>query len=191
MICAPSEDSTQPGHPPSLIRVFAVRSMGSHGPNVSSCGQRWLWSDWADVQADLSLRWAQLSFWWFCHEAAQMNHRIRKPWQSSFSLFVDKSRVSRIGSLELFKNLSFQCTSISLKKLSDMYMVYKSRIIRTSKCYMKSPDLIFKKSHKIMRHVLASRTTKISHLISLFFSMTNLFSLKDLLIRCFILYKYK
>ena len=29
MACAPSEDSDQPGHPPSLIRVFAVRSMGS------------------------------------------------------------------------------------------------------------------------------------------------------------------
>ena len=26
---APSEDSDQPGHPPSLIRVFDVRSMGS------------------------------------------------------------------------------------------------------------------------------------------------------------------
>ena len=25
---------------------------------VSSCGQRRLWSDWADAQADLSLRWA-------------------------------------------------------------------------------------------------------------------------------------
>ena len=29
MICAPSEDSDQPGHPPSLIRVFTVHSMGS------------------------------------------------------------------------------------------------------------------------------------------------------------------
>ena len=29
MTCAPSEDSDQPGHPPSLIRVFAVRSVGS------------------------------------------------------------------------------------------------------------------------------------------------------------------
>ena len=27
--CAPSEDSDQPGNPPSLIRAFAVRSMGS------------------------------------------------------------------------------------------------------------------------------------------------------------------
>ena len=30
--CAPSEDSDQPGYPPSLIRVFAVRSMGK-GPS--------------------------------------------------------------------------------------------------------------------------------------------------------------
>ena len=27
--CAPSEDSDQPGHPLSLIRVFAVRSVDS------------------------------------------------------------------------------------------------------------------------------------------------------------------
>ena len=29
MTCAPSEDSDQPGHPPRLIRVFAVNSVGS------------------------------------------------------------------------------------------------------------------------------------------------------------------
>ena len=29
LTCAPSEDSDQTGHPPSLIRVFAVRSVGS------------------------------------------------------------------------------------------------------------------------------------------------------------------
>ena len=29
------------------------------------------WSDLADAQADLSLRWAQRSFCWFCHKAAQ------------------------------------------------------------------------------------------------------------------------
>ena len=36
MACAPSEDSDQPGHPPSLIRIFAMRS----GLKLSSCGQR-------------------------------------------------------------------------------------------------------------------------------------------------------
>ena len=35
---APSYDSDQPAHPHSLIRVFAVRSVGSLGPIVSSCG---------------------------------------------------------------------------------------------------------------------------------------------------------
>ena len=70
MICAPSEDSDQPGHSPSLIKVFAVHSMGSWGPNVSSCGQGRLWSDWANAQADLSLPWAHKSFCWFCYAAA-------------------------------------------------------------------------------------------------------------------------
>ena len=49
MTCAPSEDSDQPGHPPSLIRVFAVRFMDSWGPNASSCGQRRLWSGWSEL----------------------------------------------------------------------------------------------------------------------------------------------
>ena len=30
------------------------------------------WSDWVDAQADLSLRWAHMSFCWFCHEAAHI-----------------------------------------------------------------------------------------------------------------------
>ena len=74
MTFAPSEDSDQPGHPPSLIRFFSVRSMGSWGPSASSCGQRRR-SDWADAQADLSLRWAHRSFCWFCHEAADLWYR--------------------------------------------------------------------------------------------------------------------
>ena len=40
MTYAPSEDSDQPGNPPSLIRVFAMCSKGSKGPNLSSRGQR-------------------------------------------------------------------------------------------------------------------------------------------------------
>ena len=50
MTFAPSEDSDQPGHPPSLIRVFAVRSMGTLGPTVASGGQRRLRSDCADAR---------------------------------------------------------------------------------------------------------------------------------------------
>ena len=48
LTCMPSEDSDQPGHPPSLIKVFAVLSMGGQGPNASSCGQWRLWSGWSE-----------------------------------------------------------------------------------------------------------------------------------------------
>ena len=30
------------------------------------------YSDWSDALADLSLRWAQRPFGWFCHEVAQI-----------------------------------------------------------------------------------------------------------------------
>ena len=60
--CAPSEDSDQPGHPPSLIRVFAFRMKKTWVLNYTLSAQRRLWSDWADVQADLSLRWAHSHF---------------------------------------------------------------------------------------------------------------------------------
>ena len=58
--------------PPSLIRVFAVHSIGSSGPKLSTCGQRIRWSDWADAQADLSLRCATMQFCWFCHGMAHL-----------------------------------------------------------------------------------------------------------------------
>ena len=45
-----------------LRSARAVRSMGSQGPKLSSCGQRRLWSGWADAQADLSLRRAHTHF---------------------------------------------------------------------------------------------------------------------------------
>ena len=71
MICAPSKDSDQPRHPPSLIRAFDIH-MKKHWVSsypVSTLRRRW--SDWANDQADLSLCLVQ-SFCWFCHEAAQI-----------------------------------------------------------------------------------------------------------------------
>ena len=49
------EDSDQPAHPRSLIRVFDVRCMGSQWSNVSSDRKLRLWSDCADAQTDLNL----------------------------------------------------------------------------------------------------------------------------------------
>ena len=60
--CAPSEDSDQPGQLPSLIRVFAVRMKKGWILSYPLIAQRRLRSDWADAQADLSLRWAHGHF---------------------------------------------------------------------------------------------------------------------------------
>ena len=53
MACAPSEDSNQPGHPPSLIRVFADRMclLQSLGCQKRDNGEPLPY--WVDVQADL------------------------------------------------------------------------------------------------------------------------------------------
>ena len=60
--CAPSEGSDQPGHPPSLIRVFTVHLKKAWVLSYLLSAQRRLWSDWADAQADLSPRWAHTHF---------------------------------------------------------------------------------------------------------------------------------
>ena len=49
MACAPSEDSDQPGHPPSLIRVFAVRVKKAWVLSYPLSVQQRLRSDWADA----------------------------------------------------------------------------------------------------------------------------------------------
>ena len=64
--------SDQPGHLPSLISVFAVCIKKAWVLSYPFSGQRRLWSDWADAQSDLSLRWAHRSFCWFCHDVAHM-----------------------------------------------------------------------------------------------------------------------
>ena len=62
MACAPSEDSDQPGHSPSLIRVFAFRLKKAWIVSYPLSAERRLWSNWADAQADLSLPWAHSHF---------------------------------------------------------------------------------------------------------------------------------
>ena len=62
MTFAPSEDLDQPGHPPNLIRVFAVRMKKASVLSYPLSEQRKVGSDGADAQTDLSLRWAHSHF---------------------------------------------------------------------------------------------------------------------------------
>ena len=74
MAYAPSKDSDQPGHPPSLIRVFAVR-LKKHWvlSYPLSTQPRLIGSD----KADLSLRWAHMPFCWFSQKAAHFDYKNR------------------------------------------------------------------------------------------------------------------
>ena len=56
----------------SLIRIFTGRILDSQVCKVSSLGQRGLWSDCADAQADLSLLRAQMSEGTFSAVAAHL-----------------------------------------------------------------------------------------------------------------------
>ena len=86
--CAPSEDSDQPGHPSSLIRVFAVHMKKAWVLSYPLSVQRRLWSDWADAQADLSLRWAHTYFVGFVMSWLKSYRQKRHVWiVSSYSLW--------------------------------------------------------------------------------------------------------
>ena len=68
---APSEDSDQPGHPPSLIRVFAVRMKKAWVLSYQLSAQRRL------IRLGGCPGWSESSlgahsFCWFCHEVAQI-----------------------------------------------------------------------------------------------------------------------
>ena len=52
--------------------VWSESSLSAWRKLGSLNAQRRLWSDWADAQADLSLRWAHMPFCWFCHDAAHI-----------------------------------------------------------------------------------------------------------------------
>ena len=79
MACAPCKDSEKPGHPPNLIRVFAVLMKKAWVLSYPLSTQQRLWSDWADAHADLSSKGAHL-FCWFCHEVIRIRFLCLIKW---------------------------------------------------------------------------------------------------------------
>ena len=74
MACAPSEDSDQPGHLSSLISLRCALNgfLRIQAFFMWTAKTLIIWSDWADAQADLNLRWVHMPFCWFCHALAHM-----------------------------------------------------------------------------------------------------------------------
>ena len=73
---ATSEDSDQPAHPRSLIRVFADRMYILQPPGYPKRDKREHLPKSVDVQADLSLCWSHRSYCRFCRALAQRWHTV-------------------------------------------------------------------------------------------------------------------
>ena len=124
--CAPSEDSDQPGHPPSLIRVFAVRMKKAWLLSYPLSAQRRCpgWSE--------SSLGAQ-SFCWFCHEAARIgflwaNHE--RVYVSSVYSFCSLTHTSRSISCATAINIKFS----ELFSPKRVYVKYKNAILSQISC---------------------------------------------------------
>ena len=71
--CATSEDSDQPWHPPSLIRVFAVPKKKAYLPTESTAKTL---ISLGDAKADLSLRWGHSHFVGFVMRRLKSKHNV-------------------------------------------------------------------------------------------------------------------
>ena len=93
--CAPSEDSDQPGRPPSLIRVLAVRMKKVWVLSYPLSAERRLWSDWTDGWSEAWL--GAQSLCWFCHVAVH----LRKIDNCVFSLIYATESINAFPVLSL------------------------------------------------------------------------------------------
>ena len=88
----------------SVSSLFAWRKLGS-------LATHWVhsedWSDWADAQADLSLRWAHRSFCLFCLAAAQIRILKTKKWNLAVSRAYLISPAQSINKLKVIGQLIF------------------------------------------------------------------------------------
>ena len=61
LICTPNEDSDQPARMRRLIWAFVVRMEKFCMPGYPKCTQWRFWSDCANAQAELNVRWTHIS----------------------------------------------------------------------------------------------------------------------------------
>ena len=120
MACEPSKVSDQPGHPPNLIRVFAVRMKKAWVLSYPLSAQRSLWSDRADAQADLSLRWAHSHFVGFV--MSWLNYTLEKYMNYGIMMF----KTSPVMCLSLFQYHNYALNKETVKGFIKELHLYAS-----------------------------------------------------------------
>ena len=97
--CAPSEDWDQPRHPPSLIRVFAVRMKKSWVLSYPLSAQRRL------IRLGGCPGWSESSlgahsFCWFCHVVAHISKQCRPRSDAAVLSFEDYSTIRKSNQIK-------------------------------------------------------------------------------------------
>ena len=162
MACTPNEDSNQPGHLPSLIRVFTVRMKKAWVLSYPLSAQRRLWSDWADAQADMSLRWAHMPLCWFCHETAHL--LIPPSWSVSAITYMYYMYVPKNMKQKYYVSIKYKIKSI-IKTYTPLPIQIKDAQIDSSILCL---AYIFS-SNEYITPTLAMQQTKISKAVSAFY----------------------
>ena len=124
--CAPSKDSDQPGHPPSLIWVFAIRMKKAWVLSYPLNAQQRLCSDWVDAQSDLSLCWAHSRFVGFVMSRLKLMLKYRylltnDLWKGTRSDDRKLSHLSWLSPLSLLVNDHISIILLLPVKLDSLY----------------------------------------------------------------------
>ena len=98
---APRKDSDQPGHPPRLIRVFVVCSIGCEG--LMQIAKTLIKLGWHPG-------WPESLFCWFCHAATHLQTSFKTQNNFMFSILKSYNQVN-VDRLSFFW-LSLCCSSI-------------------------------------------------------------------------------
>ena len=93
--CAPSEVSDQPGHPPSLIRIFAVRMKKAWVISYPLSAQRRLWSAWLEgcpgsSESSLGAQRRLRSAWTSAQSDQNFAVRMKTAWVFSYPLSTQR-----------------------------------------------------------------------------------------------------
>ena len=127
--CVPSKDSDQPGHPLCLIRVFAVHMKKAWFLSYPLSAQRRLWSDWADAQADLSLRWAHSHFVGFVMSQLKCNCTACMHLESNHSAQSENFSEIRPGNFCNESEISLKCINFVSKVWHWIPALYVIKIV--------------------------------------------------------------
>ena len=125
MACAPSVDSGQPGCPSSLIRVFADNIKKAWVLSYPLSAHQRLWSDWADAQADLSLRWAHCHFVCFVMRRLIRRSTDRPITRLIFTVYTAMLKFLYIFNGLLYLTLTFtkSCSDVQNQALTICYKI--------------------------------------------------------------------